>query len=327
LTGHRIIMAPLEGVTIKTFRSCFYDHFPGLSESLTPFLPVPDRVIRVPERAVHQVARPGTVPVPEIPQLLLSESGSFLRACATLEKCGFTEVNWNLGCPSRGVVRKSKGAGLMPETKIILDILDQVLSRTSLKVSVKLRLGMENREELFRLLPYLKQLPLHNLILHPRLGNQMYTGQVDLDGFEQALRIYEQKICYNGDIRTLEDYLRLKTRFPEVEEWMIGRGLLADPFLLNRILSYESRSAASAPVISPHPFRNSEYHDFLDDLVVRLKSEFHKEISLWNYMKGLLSYTFSLEGTPGEMKNELRRLKDSHDWKKLSKKMRACTGQ
>jgi len=284
---------------------------------------VTDKVRRVTAGSLRQIVPSGKGPVPEIPQLLLSESGAFITACRALEKAGFSGVNWNLGCPSRGVVRKKKGAGLLPDTDHIINILNEVLPQTGLKISLKMRLGLTSRDDLFRLIPHLKQLPLQNLILHPRLGNQMYQGRVDLESFQKALFLYGRKICYNGDIRTLEDYISLTKRFPEVDEWMIGRGLLSDPFLLERIREYQtSPSLTGIGKKTPHPFQNRAYLDFLDDLVDRLKGEFFKETSLWNYLKGILSYTFLLTDTPGDMKNDLKRVSDTGDWQRLRDKIK-----
>ena len=316
----RILMAPLEGVTDKCYRNCFNDHFPGLSATLTPFLPIPDRVQRVALRNLDDLCLPGESRVPEIPQLLVSEADSMLIAIEALKRKGFKEVNWNLGCPSKGVVRKGKGSGLLPRTAHILRVLEKVLPRTDMKLSLKVRLGLHHSDELFRLLPSLYELPLNRLILHPRLGIQMYKGAVDIDGFQKALDLYGKPICYNGDIKTLDDFLILKERFPEVEEWMIGRGLVADPFLLEKILKkplqYISQSDAGT-----NPFHHKEFYDFLDDLLWRMKGNFSRDIALWNYFKGILVYSFSFTGITDENRNEFFKIKSEEEWILLKNKL------
>ncbi|MDA3955436.1 tRNA-dihydrouridine synthase family protein [Oceanispirochaeta sp.] len=314
-------MAPLEGVTDRTYRSCFYDHFPGLTASLTPFLPIPDRVKRVPLSNLNGVCLPGESPVPEIPQLLVSESEAFLVALEALRRKGFKEVNWNMGCPSKGVIRKGKGSGLMPQTSHILNVLDEIIPRTDLKISVKLRMGLHDSDELFRLLPILKRYPLSRLILHPRLGTQMYSGSVDLEGFEKAQDLYGKAICYNGDINSIQDYFGLKNRLPLVEEWMIGRGLLANPFLLEDILNTPNSLESEGSLEGQDPFKRQEFYVFLDDLLFRMKESFTKKHALWNYMKGILNYTFSLPGVSEESRRELFSIKDERDWNLLKEKL------
>ncbi len=312
----KIILAPLEGVADRTFRSCYYDHFRGLDEALTPFLPIPDRVKRVPLRTFAEVALPGESKVREIPQLLLSDESAFLTALGSLERAGFDEVNWNLGCPSRGVIRKGKGSGLLPETGKILRILDSVCSRARIGISLKIRLGLEKREESFRLIPELKGYPLKSLTLHPRLGVQMYSGRVDLDGFERAMDLYGRPICYNGDINSLDDFLALKKRFPDVDRWMLGRGVLADPFLPSRIvddrvLGLDDSQAAD------HPLKQREFRYFLDDLLLRMESRFHREIALVNYLKGILIYTCNLNSMAEGFRERLLRIKTINEWNSL----------
>ena len=42
-------------------------------------------------------------------------------------------------------------------------------------------------------------------------------------------------MVYNGDIWSEGDFFALAGRYPEISSWMLGRGLLADPFLPERI--------------------------------------------------------------------------------------------
>ncbi|OQY33539.1 MAG: hypothetical protein B6241_07590 [Spirochaetaceae bacterium 4572_59] len=227
----RIILAPLEGMTDSVFRNCYYEHFDGLDAALAPFLPIPDKVVRVPRKVLRDVAPPGSSKVPEIPQLLVSTPESFLIAGRALEDASYEDVNWNLGCPSKGVVNKGKGAGMLPRTEDILKLLDYVLPCLSLKVSLKIRLGMYRAEESFDLVSRLKGYPLKELICHPRLGSAMYRGSPDLEGFATIAEITDIPLIYNGDILCQDDFVKLKERFPSVSGWMIGRGLIQNPFL------------------------------------------------------------------------------------------------
>ena len=318
MNSPRIYLAPLEGMTDRCFRSCFYDHFPGLSGALTPFLPIPDRVKKVPRRLLGELALPGESKVNEVPQILVSEASAFLLAAEMLEDAGFRELNWNLGCPSRGVIRKGKGAGMMPRTDGILEILDKVIPSTDMRVSLKLRMGLTEDEELFRLLPRLRSYPV-DLILHPRLGSQMYGGRADTDGFRTALDLYGMPICYNGDIRSPSDYLRLQKLFPELDQWMIGRGLLAEPFLLEDILKGRKESCGPA-------LKRADYLVFLDDLMERMKGRFSNEGAYYGYMKGILSYAFHDKRVPSHLFTELKKVRNTGDWLLLKDKIKRWAG-
>ena len=84
-----------------------------------------------------------------------------------------------------------------------------------------------------------------NVTIHPRTGRQQYGGQVDLDTFQQVLPLLHHHIIYNGDLCTLDDYRRLHRRFPQITDFMIGRGVLYDPLLPLRIK--EEMSATPLP--------------------------------------------------------------------------------
>jgi tRNA-dihydrouridine synthase len=63
----------------------------------------------------------------------------------------------------------------------------------------------------------------------------MYEGEVDLDIFEQCLNLAKHRVVYNGDIDSFEKLEMLSKRFGSVDRWMIGRGLIGNPFLAEKI--------------------------------------------------------------------------------------------
>jgi tRNA-dihydrouridine synthase len=148
---------------------------------------------------------------------------------------GYREVNWNLGCPYPMVTGKGRGSGLLPQPERIAAFLDTVCIDSPLPVSVKVRLGFRDPQEILALMPVLNNHPLARVVIHPRLASQMYEGQVDLDGFEAAWALSLHPVTYNGDIRTTQDHVNLSARFLSIGEWMIGRGALSDPFLPARL--------------------------------------------------------------------------------------------
>ena len=81
----------------------------------------------------------------------------------------------------------------------------------------------------------LDKYPIKNVAIHARIGKQLYKGGVDLDSFQHCLDASKQKLYYNGDITSVEKYKELQERFPSIDHWMIGRGLIADPFLPSMI--------------------------------------------------------------------------------------------
>jgi tRNA-dihydrouridine synthase B len=229
-----LYLAPLRGITDVLFRNVYVRHFGGFSCAVAPFLnPQSGRSAKngmftdlLPEK--NQL-------LPIIPQLLNNTADGFLALAERLEDLGYTQLNWNLGCPAPMVANKGRGSGLLPYPDEILGLLDTVLPKLRSSLSIKMRLGFRSREEGFALLPRLDGYPLGEIIIHPRLGKQLYSGIPDLDGFRRCLDLTRHHVVYNGDITTVTVYQKLAERFPAISRWMIGRGVLADPFLAEAI--------------------------------------------------------------------------------------------
>lgn len=173
----------------------------------------------------------GTSEFPLIPQILGNDAIEFVETTKALADLGYTEVNWNLGCPYAMVANKKRGSGLLPDPARIGKFLDEACAKSPLPISVKLRLGRTDPEEIITLMPVLNGHPLTKVIIHPRIGIQMYKGEVDLDGFDAAASLCKHEVMYNGDIKNLDAFNILQARFPQISEWMIGRWAISNPFL------------------------------------------------------------------------------------------------
>lgn len=226
----RLYSSPLQGYTDFRFRNAFQKYFGGIDQYLAPYIrlkgkqlikPANERDINPANNQVHKL----------IPQLITKDAREFLFIAQYVQKLGYKELNWNLGCPYPMVAKRGMGSGMLSFPEKIDEVLKQVKAESDIRVSVKMRLGYERSDEILKVLPVLDKYPLENITIHPRTGKQLYKGGVDLDAFEACIAQSSHPICYNGDITTVQDFRNMKDRFPGIEHWMIGRGLIADPFL------------------------------------------------------------------------------------------------
>ena len=230
----RLVLAPIRGITDCSFRSLFHRHFPGFDSALAPFIN-PQRHASFTPKQLKDVLPHDNRELPVIPQLLHTNPEDFLFLASRLQELGYKEVNWNLGCPAPMVTKKHRGSGLLPFPEQILAFLDHVMPKLPMNLSIKTRLGYAEKEELFSLLPRLDKYPLTEIIIHGRLGSQLYRGTTDRDAFGYCLECSQHSIVYNGDITSKEIFQELQQQFPKVNKWMIGRGALANPFLAGEI--------------------------------------------------------------------------------------------
>jgi len=232
--GITIILAPLQGFTDLTFRNVFSDHFSGLDEAVAPFISTMGQKRLKPSR-IKDVYPENNKKLFVIPQILGNNTEDFIFLANHLFEMGIKKINWNLGCPHSKIAKKKKGSGLLMYPDKIDSFLDTVIPRISNTLSVKLRLGRKSKNEIFKVLPVLDKYPLDEIILHPRTGIQMYEGTSDHDAFEKAFLSSAHPLTYNGDITDLNTFYIVKKKFPCIKRFMIGRGILSNPFLAEDI--------------------------------------------------------------------------------------------
>lgn len=226
----RLYLAPLEGITGWIYRSAVYKCFGGFDKYFVPFIR-PNQMGHLSAREKKDILPAHNAGMWTVPQILTNQAEDFLRTAVKLKEYGYEEVNLNLGCPSKTVVTKRRGAGFLAEPERLEAFLDEIFAKSPIKISVKTRLGMEDPEEFARLLDIYNQFPMEELIIHARVQKDFYKNTPRLEMFELALAKSKNMLCYNGDINSVSDGDRLEERFPRVDCIMMGRGILADPAL------------------------------------------------------------------------------------------------
>jgi tRNA-dihydrouridine synthase len=220
--------------------------------------------------------------IPTIPQIMSTQPDDFTLLANALYNIGYGTVNWNLGCPFPMVVKKGRGAGMLCYPEKIESFLTKTMPALKPKLSIKLRIGLKYPDEVLQLIPIFNQYPLEELIIHPRTGVQMYEGKVDLDIFEQCLSLSKHRVVYNGDINSLEKLEMLSKRFRSVDRWMIGRGLIANPFLAEKI-----KFNTEKPYDEKIKIMRAFHDNLFDEYLKILSGSSHitnKMKEIWTYM-------------------------------------------
>ncbi len=227
----------MQGLTEILFRSVYNRCFKGAFDSaVSPFLSLTHGNLTDAWKKIDDVlpeVNKGSMPV--IPQILGKECEEFVSLANRLGEIGYNEVNWNIGCPMRRVAGKHRGSGILPYPDEVRHVLDNVVPRLDIQLSIKMRLGHIHDNEIFKLIPILNDYPLKSITIHPRTGKQQYSGSVNLHRFEEVLPLIKHKVIYNGDICKESDYRHIRQLFPQITDVMIGRGALYDPLLVPRL--------------------------------------------------------------------------------------------
>ncbi|MGX7666909.1 tRNA dihydrouridine synthase [Flavobacterium pedocola] len=229
-----LLSSPLQGFTDFRFRNAFHNYFGGIDTFYSPYIKLNGKLV-VKGSYERDILPENNNTLQVIPQIITNDAEEFLFVAKYVKQLGYNELNWNLGCPYPMVAKCGMGSGLISNTERIDQILERAHTETDIIVSMKMRMGYENPTEILDVFPILEKYPIKNIAIHARIGKQLYKGGVDLDSFQKCLDVSKHKLYYNGDITSVEKFRMLKERFPSINHFMIGRGLIADPFLPSMI--------------------------------------------------------------------------------------------
>ena len=227
---HKLISSPLQGFTDFHFRNAFQRFFSGIDVFYAPYIRFGGKMVIKPIYQRDLQPKNNTT-LEVIPQVMTCREDEFIFAAEYVQFLGYKELNWNLGCPYPMVTNKGLGSGLIKSPEKIDRILDIVHSQTDIIVSMKMRMGYEHSKEILGVFPVLEKYPIKSIGIHARIGAQLYKGGVDLEGFQRCVDHCKQKLYFNGDITSVAVFQEMAARFPSIDHWMLGRGLIADPFL------------------------------------------------------------------------------------------------
>ena len=225
-----IYFAPMEGITGYIYRRAPARIFNQIDKYFTPFIAA-NQYGSFSSKELNDVLPAHNAGVHVVPQILTNNAADFLLSAKQLKDFGYEEINLNLGCPSGTVVAKNKGSGFLALPDALDRFLDQVYEEVDMKLSIKTRLGKESPAEFYRLLEIYNQYPVEELIIHPRVQKDFYKNTPHWDLFLEARRLSKHRICYNGDLFTSQHIEAFREVFPDLNEVMIGRGLLINPAL------------------------------------------------------------------------------------------------
>ena len=290
----RLSLGPFQGITDAPFRNVFKRHFGGIDKFYTPFF-----------TGIHKEEHAKNLQGEEIdprcndvktltPQILSTDAEEVLRFAKQCKELGYKEINLNMGCPFPRVANKKRGCGLLPYPDKVAQMFETVFEHIGdMKFSVKCRLGYFDPQEIESIIPVFNRFPLSELIIHPRIGKQLYKGEADVERFAALIPYINAHLVYNGDIFSVESFerirgvicggLRVKPAMTPTErtssrsviagedpqspvlinQFMLGRGLLANPFLAEEIKNdFVGREASNASLQN----KIERLHNYVIDL-------------------------------------------------------------
>lgn len=229
-----LILAPMEGVTDIMFRQViahagrpdlFFTEFTNVSSYAS-------------EKGRHNALErlevaPSDNPI--IAQIWGKNPDHFSETCQALSNLGFSGVDLNFGCPDKHVNKAGGGAAMIRTPDLAIECFHNARKSTTLPVSIKTRLGWSNPTEYQSWLPILLSEHPAALTVHLRTRKEMSKVPAHYELIPDITKLRSQispatKLVINGDIKDKSHALELYAKYPEVDGFMIGRGVFANPY-------------------------------------------------------------------------------------------------
>ncbi len=270
-----LCLAPLEGITTYTYRNAHAELFGGCDTYYAPFI-VPTDNERLTLKSLRDL-KPENNKVNLKPQVMCMSADNFKGFVRKIKGIGYDEVNLNLGCPSNTVVHKSRGAGALKDIEALDKFLYDIFDEADIKISIKTRAGFYNHDEFDNILRIYEKYPLSKLIVHPRVREEYYNGEPNLETFAKAYEIFKENLCYNGNVYSVSDYCKISERFPEINSIMIGRGCVKNPAIFREIKG--GKKLSTSELINFSNLLEERYTELFKSEVYAL----HKLKEIWMY--------------------------------------------
>lgn len=253
-----LVLAPMEGVMDAPMRALIAD-LGGFDYAVSEFIRVGQGVVEAKQilRAIPDLNGPvfghATLPL----QLQLLGDSPELMAASAIEACiaGARAIDLNFGCPAPTILRHSGGAALLKTPCAITEIVSAVRKALPvvIPVSAKIRLGWDNPNDVDAIARAVEDGGASWITIHARTKKEGYQPGVHWDAIARVKSRLTIPVIANGDLFTAEAVTRCAAE-TGCSHFMIGRGILKNPFL-----AHDIRASQSLPTL------RSDIPDSLED--------------------------------------------------------------
>jgi tRNA-dihydrouridine synthase B len=242
-----IVLAPMEDVTDAVFRRLCRKH--GATLAMTEFVNVEGllRGCRNARRKVELAPDDALTGV----QIYGSDPERLAQAATVAEEARPLFIDINCGCWVPKIAGRGAGAGWLRDPAAMVAMTRLVVSRVSLPVTVKTRIGLgpESHMPIVDLARRLEDCGVAAITIHCRTAQMGHSGAADWSWAARAREVVGIPVLVNGDVRTAHDALRA------IEETgcagvMIGRRAIEHPWVFREARALVDRAEVLDPPTS-----------------------------------------------------------------------------
>ena len=244
--ANRVLLAPMSGVTDAPFRRLAGELGAGLVVSE---MTASDDLVH--GRPMSRLRCEATGIGPHVVQLAGCETHWMAEGARIAEAAGADIIDINMGCPARHVTGGQSGSALMRDLDHALQLIEATVSAVKVPVTLKMRLGWDDRSlnapELAR---RAEAVGVKLISVHGRTRCQFYKGEADWGAVRAVRDAIGIPLVVNGDITSYEKAVTA-LEMSGADAVMVGRGAQGQPWLPGQIgRRLESGMVESAPSLA-----------------------------------------------------------------------------
>ena len=170
-------------------------------------------------------------------QIFGSNLESMLGAVDIVERTNPDIIDINYGCPVKKVVCKGAGAGILKDIPLMVSLTKEIVERTKLPVTVKTRLGWDEKTiKIVEVAERLQDVGIKAISIHGRTRAQMYKGFADWTKIAEIKNNPRMHIPVfgNGDVNTPEKAKEMRDEYG-LDGAMIGRASIGNPWFFDQV--------------------------------------------------------------------------------------------
>ncbi len=238
-----LVLAPMAGYTESPFRRLVKEIEPSVilvSEliSAEALRRKNEKTLRMIEFSKEEKNQYGV-------QLFGSKIDAFIDGAQIVEELGADFIDINLGCPSPKIINSGNGSALLKDIDSTSTMIKKLVQSTSLPITVKMRLGFYDDEDLIENAQKLEDAGISALAIHGRTTKQKFGGEANWEKIYLVKEKLQIPVIGNGDVVSAEI---AQEKLQNLDGIMIGRASIKNPWIFKQCREiFEGKSVSEVP--------------------------------------------------------------------------------